>query len=102
MQDILLHDKKIDYYRPKRSFGQRNIFTGVCDSVHGGGGVPPNFRGGVSTGIRSTFGRYTSYWNAFLLLIDTATNASGGVAVCVVKQSFKSYLEAQINSVGKK
>ena len=33
-------------YRPKRSFGQGNIFTGVCDSVHregvwswGGGGV---------------------------------------------------------------
>ena len=48
------------------------------------GGVPPNFRGGgsskfsggflqifgggVSTGIRSTFGRYASYWNAFLYL----------------------------------
>ena len=44
-------------YRPKRSFGQGNVFTGVCDSVHGGGGVwsrgdPPiwggssNFLGG--------------------------------------------------------
>ena len=52
------------YYRPKRSFGQGNIFTGVCDSVLftgrgvsglGGGSskfsgwgvevVPPNFRG---------------------------------------------------------
>ena len=53
------------------------------------GGIPPNFRGGylkfsgggvsnfrggclkfsgggVSSGIRSTFGRYASYWNAFL------------------------------------
>ena len=32
-------------------------------------GVPaPNFRGGGSPifGIRSTFGRYASYWNAFL------------------------------------
>ena len=70
------------FYRPKRSFGQGNVFTGVCDSVHrGGGGMvwggwgwygpgggPPNFRGGgsnffgrgrVSTGIRSTFGRGT-------------------------------------------
>ena len=24
-------------YRPKRSFGQGNIFTRVCDSVHRGG-----------------------------------------------------------------
>ena len=29
-------------------------------------GVPPNFRGGFSPGIQSTFGRYASYWNAFL------------------------------------
>ena len=31
-------------YRPKRSFGQGNIFTPVCHSVHRGGGsaqVPP-------------------------------------------------------------
>ena len=35
----------ITFYRPKRSFGQGNIFTRVCDSVHGGGD-PPNFRGG--------------------------------------------------------
>ena len=26
-----------NYYRPKRSFGQGNIFTTVCDSVHRGG-----------------------------------------------------------------
>ena len=59
----------------------------VIYSVHGGGGgsgpgkgvlqffggVSPIFQGvskfsggGVSTGIRSTFGRYASYWNAFL------------------------------------
>ena len=42
------------FYRPKRSFGQGNIFRSVCHSVHGGGcllliwGVPaPYFRGGV-------------------------------------------------------
>ena len=42
--------------RPKRSFGQGNVFTGICDSVHRGGqglqtfggGLPPNFRGGSS------------------------------------------------------
>ena len=42
-------------YRPKRSFGQGNIFTPVCHSVHRGGGgsglgggcVPPNFFGGL-------------------------------------------------------
>ena len=27
------------YYRPQRSCGQGNIFTPVCHSVHGGGGV---------------------------------------------------------------
>ena len=114
------------FYRPKRSFGQGNIFTPVCHSfcsqggvcapdfalifrggapdfaliwgglfwggflqIFGGGssrfwGGAPDFalifRGGIlgggcsskfsggvfSTGIRSTFGRYASYWNAFL------------------------------------
>ena len=81
------------YYRPKRSFGQGNIFTSVCLSTGGGvsglvpgglqffGGSPIFFRGGWSSpggevsnffwgggfsGIRSTFGRYASYWNAFL------------------------------------
>ena len=29
----------ICYYRPQRSCGQSNVFTGVCDSVHRGGGV---------------------------------------------------------------
>ena len=43
-----------NFYRPKRSFGQGNIFTRVCDSVHRGGGVPaPNFRGG---GLLQIFG----------------------------------------------
>ena len=84
------HDEiQPDLYRPKRSFGQGNIFTSVCHSVHRGwglvrgggppnfrwglqffwGGVPPNFPGGVSTGIRSMFGRYASYWNAFLFTL---------------------------------
>ena len=109
------------YYRPKRSFGQGNVFTPVCDSVNGGeeyltrhprrdqagnppgpgryppeqagtppdqGGTPPGTRqeplpppscplppgtrspppGTADSGIRSTFGRYASYWNAFLLI----------------------------------
>ena len=104
-------------------FGQGNVFTGVCDSVHGGGGFclsacwdttppradPPGSRppqgadqppygsrppfsgsrpprpdppgadtppgvnppgpappGEADSGIRSTSGRYASYWNAFL------------------------------------
>ena len=37
------------------------IFFG---GVSGPGGVPPIFR------IRSTFGRYASYWNAFLFLSE--------------------------------
>ena len=103
----LLHDEYI--YRPKRSFGQGNVFTPVCHSVHRGGGsswpgtpgdqthtppkdqthtprdhTPPDQAGTPParpprpgrnppgpdppspSGIRSTFGRYASYWNAFL------------------------------------
>ena len=33
---IKLPDLLLYFYRPKRSFGQGNIFTRVCDSVHGG------------------------------------------------------------------
>ena len=59
-------------------WGVLQIFGGVLQIFGGGvlGGVPPNFRGGgvspnnggggFSPGIRSTFGRYASYWNAFL------------------------------------
>ena len=80
----------------KRSLGQGNFFTPVCDSVHGGGVVsaplhagihppprtrgrhPPMTRGRHPPGpeadtpppgdyrIGSTSGRYASYWNAFL------------------------------------
>ena len=89
------------FYRPKRSFGQGNIFTSVCLSTGGGffskfgGGVCSKFSGGVSApylggcllqifgggvcskfsggspifGKQSTFGRYASYWNAFLFFL---------------------------------
>ena len=45
------HDEiQPDLYRPKRSFGQGNIFTSVCHSVHRGGlqifGGVSNFSGG--------------------------------------------------------
>ena len=119
--------KVVHFYRPKRSFGQGNVFTGVCLSTGGGGGRvsasvhagmpyppgtwqtpprtwqnpprirhhpprpgrPPRIRhhptGSDTTttppdladpppreadsSIRSTSGRYASYWNAFLLYI---------------------------------
>ena len=78
--------------------GQGYIFTGVCDSVHRGGGLPqcklryhllpaketplarqtPPGQGDPPPArqtplrsacweIRSTSGRYTSYWNAILV-----------------------------------
>ena len=53
-------------YPHKRSLGQSNIFTPVCDSVHRDGGLLP---GGVSGGDPPDgycCGRYASYWNAFL------------------------------------
>ena len=46
-------------------------FSGVSNFF---GGVSPIFLGGVSTGIRSTFGRYASYWNAFLSKIFFSIN----------------------------
>ena len=65
--------------------GFLQIFGGV--SNFSGGEVSPNFRGegflqifgggGVSTGIRSTFGRYASYWNAFLYLCFSADGLDG-------------------------
>ena len=117
------------YYRPKRSFGQGNIFTPVCHSFCSQGGegfsqpggfslppprhgepprsrhppppgwrtppgmenhpppgwrtththtppgrrtTPPGWRPPhpeADSGIRSTIGRYASYWNAFLFKI---------------------------------
>ena len=65
---------EISFYRPKRSFGQGNVFTSVChEFCSQGGGIfwgGDIFSGGYFFGggeIRSTFGRYASYWNAFLL-----------------------------------
>ena len=75
--------------------GGSSKFSGVGVSFFGG--VPPNFQGGVfflggppifgggvflggntySTGIRSTFGRYASYWNAFLFHIAVLLYGSG-------------------------
>ena len=75
------------FYRPQRSCGQCNIFTPVCHSFcsrGGGGGLPQcmlgyhppreqtppeqtnNPPGEADSSIRSTSGRYASYWNAFL------------------------------------
>ena len=58
------------------------FFAPVCHSVHGGGGgipegteadppgpythPPPE----ADSGIRSTSGRYASFWNAFLLFVQ--------------------------------
>ena len=63
----------------KRSLGQGNFFTPVCDSVHSGGVVSAPLHAGIHPPgpeadtpppgyyrIRSTSGRYASYWNAFL------------------------------------
>ena len=62
----------------KRSLGQGNAFTPVCHSVHRWGlhtGGSASRKGGWADppiayyGIRSTSGRYASYWNAFLFSV---------------------------------
>ena len=84
---------------PARKLGQGNVFTGVCHSVHRGGcasvhaGIPPGTsppgpgppgadppqpgtpqqqtpRSRACWEIRSTNGRYASYWNAILLCLQ--------------------------------
>ena len=81
-------------YRPQRSCGQGNVFTGVCLSTRGEGVClsacwdarpsldhadpprpgrhPPRTRQTppreADSSIRSMSGRYASYWNAFLYL----------------------------------
>ena len=96
---------ELHFYRPQRSCGQGNVFTGVClstggrvsASVHAGMPYPPGTRETplgpgrpppgpgrppgtrqtpsgpgrppreADSSIRSTSGRYASYWNTFLL-----------------------------------
>ena len=58
---------------PATELRQGNVFTPVCHSVHRGGGQTPPGRPipyVVHAGIRSTSGRYASYWNAILLYKD--------------------------------
>ena len=77
--NILIHPF---FLLPATKLGQGNVFTGVCDSVHRGGRClpqcmlayhhhhhpgsrhPPPHR--ACWEIRSTRGRYASYWNAVL------------------------------------
>ena len=77
----------LDIYRPKRSFGQGNIFTSVCHSVHreggsgpGGclqfsGGVPPSFRG-----VSNFLGGLQFFWGV--------SNFSGGSPIFSGVSSF--------------
>ena len=93
------------FYRPKRSFGQGNIFTGVCLSTGGGylqifrgvpffgggtskfsegvpffGGVPPNFRGGAFLGgVPPNFRGGTSKFSGGYLQIFGGVPFWGGV-----------------------
>ena len=70
-KDVLI----FSFYRPQTKLGQGNIFTPVCHSVHKGeasdsvhAGIPPPLPPGSRAcwEIRSTSGRYASYWNAIL------------------------------------
>ena len=80
---IRLFSAVVQFLLPATKLGQGNAFTGICDSVHGGSasvhaGIPPPGaapppgadpppKSRACWEIRSTRGRYASYWNAFLL-----------------------------------
>ena len=71
------------FYQPKRSFGQGNVFTGVCDSVHRGGvwsgGVSPIFRGGGCL-LKIWGAVFSKFSGGCLLKIFGGDVWSGGVA----------------------
>ena len=48
---------------------QGYVFIGVCDSVHGGGGVSQHALGHTPPPDGHCSGRYASYWNGFLLTL---------------------------------
>ena len=59
-------------YRPKRSFGQGNIFTSVCHSFCSQGGVLQIFGGGILGGFLQIFGGGNFFWGG-------PSNFGGGV-----------------------
>ena len=69
-------------YRPQTKLWEGYVFTGVCDSGHGGSaplhaGIPPPWQGrpplcSACWEIRSTSGRYASYWNAILFIKESS------------------------------
>ena len=82
----------IHIYWLQRSCGRGNVFTGVCLSTGGEGCLPQCMLGchthldqadppgpgrpppEADSSIRSTSGRYASYWNAFLLTMTLNRN----------------------------
>ena len=67
---------------PATKLRQGNVFTAVCHSVHGGvchtpwADTPPGRHPrAVHAGIRSTSGRYASYWNAILYSLTILTRS---------------------------
>ena len=108
--------------------GQGYVFTGICDSVHRGGlyltrytprdqvhppgpGTPPRSRyspPGPGTParhracweIRSTRGRYASYWNAILLHLACSSYFSGLANMSVISLNWDPHLlNCNISSV---
>ena len=86
---IVNPSRNYHHYRPQRSLGQGNVFY-TCLSVHGGcydvtscygqhhplaptqPAPPPGQNPRTAPPPpRSTSGRYVSYWNAFLLYLET-------------------------------
>ena len=51
-----------------------NFWGGACSKFSGGGACSKFSGGSPIFGIRSTFGRYASYWNAFLLSLNSVNS----------------------------
>ena len=62
-----LRDVSMNFYSPQTKLREGNVFTHICDSVHGGGLCPGKYLSGRPPPGTVKSGRYTSCWNAFLL-----------------------------------
>ena len=112
MQDTTLNSfrSKTYFYRPQRSCGQGNVFTGVCDSVNRWGlpqcmlgypppeGDPPR-KERHPPGIRSMNGRYASYWNAFLSLMIISVQTFANNLMSLTKRIEHLHYNCKLSTV---
>ena len=86
MMGLKIHGKvniNVINYRPQTKLREDNVITAVClftwgsdyPQCHAEGRPPPPQKADPPPSIQSPGGRYTSYWNAYLLMLIVQINA---------------------------